>query len=392
MRKYIPYGKQKIGISEIWEVLKTLKSEWLTQGPLVRRFEKKVEKKVECRHAVAVNSATSALHISCLSLGLREKEWVWTVPISFVASANCAKYCNAKVDFVDIDINTGLIDTKKLEKKLIQAKKERKLPKIVIPVHLTGASCDMKEINRLSKVYDFKIIEDASHAIGGKYKETKIGSCEYSDITVFSFHPVKIITTGEGGVATTNNTEINKKLKLLRSHGISKDKGEFIGQCREEWYYEQQLLGYNYRMTDIAASLGIAQINKLDGFVMKRRRIKDKYIQELRGLKCKVIQDSDQNKSSVHLVTLMLDDKIKHYRDQIVKNLRDMNIGTQVHYYPIHLQPYYRNLGYKEGDFKEAENYAKRVLSLPVYPHLKKSQQRYIIKTLQGILRKIQEE
>ena len=274
---YLPYGKQTISEKDINAVIKVLKSEYLTQGPVVPEFENALSKEVNARHTVATNSATSALHIACLALGLEKEHWVWTSPTTFVASANCARYCGAKIDFVDIEKETGLMSITELKRKLERAKERNRLPKIVIPVHLTGSSCDMIKIKELSDEYGFNIIEDASHAVGGKYQEEPVGDCRYSDITIFSFHPVKIITSGEGGAATTNNIEIANKMRKLRSHGITKEQEEFVNEPAGPWSYEQQMLGYNYRMTDIHAALGLSQLSEIEKITTERRRQYESY-------------------------------------------------------------------------------------------------------------------
>ena len=376
--EHIPYGRQKVEQDDIDEVTKVLKSNFLTQGPKIEEFEAKISDLVQAENGVAVNSATSALHIGCLALGLGKGEYLWTSPTTFVASANCGIYCGAKVDFVDIEKNTGLMCTKQLEKKLKIAEKESKLPKIVIPVHLCGTSCDMKRIKELSKQYGFKIIEDASHAIGGSYKGKPVGSCEYSDVTVFSFHPVKIITTGEGGMAMTNSKKLAKKMKLLRSHGITKDKDEFREKVSGPWHYEQQLLGFNYRMNDIEAALGISQANRIKEIVEERNKIRKYYIHRLSKCDLEILEVPANTISSVHLVVARLKNKSPDEHRKIFETLRNAGIGVQLHYSPVHLQPYYRDLGFKKGQYKNAEEYGETAISLPVYPGLKDLELSYI--------------
>ena len=380
--RFLPYGRQNISTDDIDEVNRVLKSDFLTQGPKVPLFEEEISKKVNSKYAVASNSATSSLHLACLALGLGKKDYLWTTPITFVASANCALYCGAQVDFVDINQETALIDINKLEIKLQYAQKISKLPKILVPVHFAGSSCDMKSIYELSKKYGFYIVEDASHAIGGRYLNDPVGSCKYSNITVFSFHPVKIITTGEGGIATTNNYDLAIKMSELRSHGITKDKTKFIEQFPNvNWRYEQQQLGFNYRLTDIAASLGLSQLKNLDSFVNERNLLFKTYQNNLNSQGIKMLKIPKDVKSALHLAVIRfekVDFQLKFY-NYLKKNY----IGTQVHYMPVHLQPYYKNsFGFKEGDFPESEFFSKTCLSLPLYPGLSHNDQQKIIDTI----------
>jgi len=386
-KKYIPYGKQQIDIKDIFEVVKVLKQDFITQGPKVKEFEQKISYKVNSNYAVSTNSATSALHIACKALGLTNGDTVWTSAVTFVASANCARYCGANIDFLDIDCETGLIDINKLDKKLANAKKNNSLPKIIIPVHLGGASCDMDSIFSLSQKYGFKIIEDASHAIGGKYKSFFVGSCQFSSITIFSFHPVKIITTGEGGIATTNDKTLFKKMCTLRSHGITKNPYDFYLKNQGEWYYEQQELGYNYRLTDIHASLGISQLNKLEKIISKRKKIFYRYKKFFNSKDIFMQRIDDDIYSSFHLAILILKNLDENHYKEIFGYLRNSNIGVQLHYLPVHLQPYYRNLGFKENDFPMAERYSKNAISLPIFPTLSKKNQTYIIAKIQECLK-----
>lgn len=383
----IPYGRQDIQQSDIDAVIEVLNSNFLTQGPKVTEFEKAVAHYCHTKYGVAVNSATSALHIACMALDLGTSDWLWTTPITFVASANCALYCNAQVDFVDIDPITYNISIAALEAKLEQAQIDNQLPKIVIPVHLAGQSCDMQKIYELSQRYGFKIIEDASHAIGGSYQNKKIGSCQYSDITVFSFHPVKIITTGEGGMAMTNDPKIAAKFMLLRSHGITRDKS-LINHDNEPWYYEQHELGYNYRMTDIAAALGASQLTRLDEYVAQRHAIAHRYNEALADLPLTLPYQADVSHSSYHLYIIRLNlQEIELSRLEVFNQLRDAGISVNVHYIPVHTQPYYKdNFGFQKGDFVNSEKYYAEAISLPMYPTLKDSEQDYIIEQIKRIL------
>ena len=364
----IPYGKQDINQADIESVVDVLKSDFLTQGPQVPLFEKTVSDYCGAEYGVAVNSATSALHIACLSLGLRRGDWLWTSPNSFVASANCGLYCGAKVDFIDIDLQTYNLSVTELEKKLIKAKQDNKLPKIVIPVHFAGQSCNMKKIHALGEEYGFKIIEDASHAIGGKYLDKPIGDCQYSDITVFSFHPVKIITTAEGGLATTNSKEAAEKMQLYRSHGITRDEKLMTKEADGAWYYQQIDLGFNYRMTELQAALGVSQMQRLDDFIAKRHTLQENYDLLLSGLPVKKPHQDKDSYSALHLYPIRVDlDNVYKSREQIFNKLRNSGIGVNVHYIPIHTQPYYQQFGFKKGVFPNSESYYETALSLPLY-------------------------
>ena len=383
----IPYGKQSINKSDINAVIDVLKSDFLTQGPQVPLFEKKVSSYCQVAYGVAVNSATSALHIACLALGLRKGDWLWTSPNSFVASANCGLYCGASVDFVDIDPLTYNMSVIELEKKLIKAKKEKKLPKVIIPVHFAGQSCDMKGIYSLSKEYGFNIIEDASHAIGGKYLNQPIGSCKYSDITVFSFHPVKIITTAEGGLATTNSKDIADKMQLSRSHGINRNKYQMSGKAEGAWYYQQVDLGFNYRMTELHAALGISQILRLDKFVEKRHKLRERYDSLLSKLPLlKPYQDKNCY-SSVHLYPIQIDfKKLNKTREFFFNSLKSRGIGVNVHYIPIHTHPYYQNIGFKKGEYPNSEKYYSNAISIPLNQSMNFKQQDKVINALEELL------
>ena len=382
----IPYGKQDISKDDIDTVLEVLQSDFLTQGPAVPEFEKKIKNYCGVSHAVAVNSATSALHIACLALDVGPGDIVWTSPLTFVASSNCALYCGAKVDFVDTDPRTYNISVEALHSKLKEAEKNGTLPKVLIPVHLTGQSCDMAEIHKLGKRYGFKIIEDASHAIGGKYLGEPIGNCAYSDIAVFSFHPVKIITTCEGGLATTNNKEIAEKLKLLRSHGVTRDENQMENISNGSWYYEQILLGFNYRMTDIQAALGISQMDRLDKFVNKRHELASRYDKKLKNLPLVLPWQHEDSYSSYHLYVVLYK-PVNGGRsfNEIFEFIRRENIGVNVHYMPVYKQPYYRRLGFSENYCTEAEKYHQSALSLPMYPGLSKENQDKVIDVLKSI-------
>ena len=383
----ISYGKQDINQDDIDAVVGVLKSDFLTQGPQTPLFEKTLVDYCGANYGVVVNSATSALHLACLAFGLGEGDWLWTSPNSFVASANCGLYCDAKIDFVDIDPKTHNLSVTELERKLIQAKQENKLPKVVIPVHFAGQSCNMKKIHFLSQEYGFKIIEDASHAIGGKYLEKPIGGCQYSDITVFSFHPVKIITTAEGGLATTNSKELAEKMRLFRSHGITRDKSLMTRDPDGDWYYQQVGLGFNYRMTELQAALGISQMQRLDEFVAKRHILQERYDLLLSDLPIiEPYQDKD-NYSALHLYPIQIDlNKVSKNREQIFNVLRENGIGVNVHYIPIHTQPYYLQFGFREGDFPNSESYYDRTISIPLFHTMTAEQQDEVLDVLKRVL------
>jgi UDP-4-amino-4,6-dideoxy-N-acetyl-beta-L-altrosamine transaminase len=384
--KFLPYGRQAVTDSDIDAVVEVLRSPLLTQGPVVSAFEQSVAAKVSAQFGVAVNSATSALHIACLALGLRSGDWLWTSPITFVASANCGRYCGAEVDFVDIEPSTGLISISALRDKLEKAEEIGRLPKILIPVHLTGASCDMKEIARLADRYGFDVIEDASHSIGGAYQANAVGSCEYSKICVFSFHPVKIITTGEGGLATTNDSLLAQRMVELRSHGITKEESRFELPAPGPWSYEQQGLGFNYRMTDLQAALGMSQLERLEAIVAERNRQLQNYRELLAHLEVRLLEVPADVLSSVHLAVIRLEDPSPERHRCIFEGLRAAGIGVQLHYSPVHLQPYYRRLGFREGDFPEAEFYGTNAMSLPLFPGLQDEDQQWVVRTLASLL------
>ena len=383
----IPYGKQDISQADINTVVDVLKSDFLTQGPQVPLFERTVSAYCGAEYGVAVNSATSALHIACLSLGLRDGDWLWTSPNTFVASANCGLYCGAKVDFVDIDPLTYNLSVMELEKRLIHAKQENKLPKIVIPVHFAGQSCEMKDIYVLSKQYGFSIIEDASHAIGGRYLDGTIGGCQYSDITVFSFHPVKIITTAEGGLATTNSKQLAEKMKLLSSHGITRDQTLMTKQTEGAWYYQQIDLGFNYRMTELQAALGVSQMQRLDEFIAKRHILQQRYDELLDGLPLLRPYQSDTSYSALHLYPIQVDEtKMNKNRMQVFEELRHYGIGVNLHYIPVYTHPYYLEMGFKNGAFPETESYYSKAISLPIFAKLSFDDQDKIVSILIKII------
>lgn len=383
----IPYGKQDIDQSDIDSVIEVLKSDFLTQGPKVPAFEQTVADHVGAKHALAVNSATSALHIACLSLELGQGDWLWTTPITFVASANCGLYCGAQVDFVDIDPATYNLCPKALEAKLIQAERKGTLPKVLVAVHLCGQPCDMKAIHDLALKYDFKVIEDASHAIGGKYQNEFIGNCRYSDITVFSFHPVKIITTAEGGMALTNDDSLAQKMNLYRSHGVSRDQTLMTHEPDGPWYYQQVALGYNYRMTELQGALGITQMQRLDQFVSQRHVLAKRYNELLSELPLTLPWQHPDSYSGLHLYVIRLSlDKISKTHLQIFEELRESGIGVNLHYIPVHTQPYYQNIGFREGDFPQAEQYYKEAISLPMFSKLTEEKQRKVADVLERIL------
>jgi UDP-4-amino-4,6-dideoxy-N-acetyl-beta-L-altrosamine transaminase len=384
----IPYGRQDISEDDIQSVVDVLRSDYLTQGPVVPAFEKAVASHSGAAHAIAVNSATSALHIACLSLGVGPGDWVWTSPITFVASANCALYCGAQVDFVDIDPRTYNMSPEVLAQKLEEAGRVGRLPKVVIPVHLCGQACDMQAIHALSQRYGFKIIEDASHAIGGKYKGELIGNCCYSDITVFSFHPVKIITTAEGGMALTNDFQLADRMALLRSHGITRDPGQMTQEPDGPWYYQQIDLGFNYRMTELQAALGVSQMQRLDEFVSRRHAIAKRYNELLVDFPVTIPWQHPDSYSGLHLyvIRLQLDQTSKSHR-QVFEALRGQGVGVNLHYIPVPAQPYYQRMGFKAGGFPEAERYYAEAISLPMYPALSANQQDRVVAVLAKALR-----
>lgn len=384
----IPYGRQEVTKEDIDSVVEVLKSDFITQGPVVPKFEKAVADFCGASYAYAVNSATSALHLACLALNVTKGDEVWTAANTFVASSNCALYCGAKVDFIDIDPATFNICLKDLQRKLEVAKKNQKLPKVIIPVHMTGQSCEMEEIFKLSKEYGFKIIEDASHAIGGKYKNSYVGSCKFSDITVFSFHPVKIITTGEGGMALTNNKKIARKIELLRTHGITRDD-DLIKHSDGPWYYEQQVLGFNYRMTEIQAALGLSQISRLEKYIKIRNKIALQYDKLFSDLPFKTPKIIDGVYSSFHLYVVRIEqEKINKTHKEIFQSLRDSNILVNLHYIPVYHHPFYRNkLGFNYGYCQNAEKYYKEAISIPMYPTLKDNEIHRVVEAFKNSIK-----
>lgn len=380
----IYYGHQHITEKDIQAVERVLYSDWLTQGPAIEAFEKKVANYCGAKYAVAVTNATSALHIACKAAGLGEGDVLWTSPITFTASANCGRYCGADVDFVDIDDKTYNMSVAELRHKLETAVKK---PKVVIPVHLAGQSCYMEAIKALADEYGFKIIEDASHATGADYKNTKVGSCRYSDMTVFSFHPVKIVTTGEGGIVLTNNKELYEKLKLYRSHGITRDSDLMTQEADGPWYYQQIELGFNYRMTDMQAALGCSQMDSLDEFVARRRYLVKRYNEKLKNLPLRTPYQDEATNPSWHIYIIRVDfTKVKLSKKEIFARMRDRGIVLNLHYIPVHTQPYYRKLGFQKGDFPVSEKYYEEAITLPLYYDLTDEQQDEVIEALKEVL------
>lgn len=379
----IPYGRQEVTQADIDAVTDVLRSDFLTQGAVVPHFEQAIARYTGAQHAVAVNSATSALHIACIALGLSPGDILWTSPITFVASANCGLYCGASVDFVDIDPRSYNLCPQALARKLEQAERAGKLPKIVVPVHLCGQPCDMAAIHALSKRYGFKIIEDASHAIGGQYRGEPIGNSRYSDITVFSFHPVKIITTGEGGMALTNDAALAKRMALLRSHGITREAQQMTHAPDGPWYYQQIDLGFNYRMTDIQAALGLSQMTRLDAYVSRRRVLARAYDEKLASLPVTIPWQHGDGDSALHLyvIRLKLSTIGRTHRD-VFESLRAAGIGVNLHYIPVYAQPYYQRMGFRSDDFPNAQAYYAEAISLPMYPTLTEPQQDAVIAAL----------
>lgn len=379
----IPYGRQDITEADVNAVIDVLRSDFLTQGPIVPRFETVVSGHVGANYGVAVNSATSALHIACLALGVGPEDWVWTSPITFVASSNSALYCGAKVDFVDVDPRTYNLCAVALEAKLRIAESDGRLPKVVIAVHLCGQACDMRSIHALAHKYGFKIIEDASHAVGAKYLGEYVGSSNYSDITVFSFHPVKIVTTAEGGMAVTNDASLAERMSLFRSHGVTRDPDLMTKETEGAWYYQQIELGYNYRMTEIQAALGISQMTRLDEYVSVRQALAKRYDDLLDELPLILPWQHPDTYSAYHIYPVRLKlDQIARGRRQVFDLLREAGIGVNVHYIPVHLQPYYTRMGFKPGDFPEAEKYYAEGITLPLYPTMGTQGQDQVIQSV----------
>lgn len=379
----IPYGCQDINQADIDAVVDVLRSDFLTQGPTVSCFEQRVAARVNCRHAIAVNSATSALHLACVALELGSGDRLWTVPNTFVATANCGRYCGAEVDFVDIDSSTWNISIPRLREKLACAKKEGSLPKVLVPVHFAGQPTEQEEIWELAQEYGFRVLEDAAHAIGASRNGEPVGSCRWTDISVFSFHPVKIITTGEGGMALTNDESLAKRMTQLRSHGITRDTEMFTQPSRGPWDYEQQMLGYNYRMTDIQAALGISQLDRIDSFIERRTTLARQYDQALQDLPLKLPTVLPENRSAWHLYVIRVNAAIHH---QVFEGLRQQGLGVNLHYMPVHLQPYYQALGFVKGQYPEAETHGESAITLPLFSTLTDQQQDHVVDVLSQVL------
>lgn len=382
----IPYGRQEITQADIDAVIETLRSDYLTQGPRVPEFEAALAAKVEAARGIAMNSATSALHVACLALGLGPGDWLWTSPITFVASANCALYCGASVDFVDIDSRTYNLCPQALAAKLEQAERDGRLPKVVVPVHLCGQPCDMAAIHALSLRYGFKVIEDASHAVGGHYRGEPVGNGRYSDITIFSFHPVKIITTAEGGMAMTNNAALADRMALLRSHGITRDPAQMTHAPDGPWYYQQIDLGLNYRMTELQAALGLSQLQRLQAYVARRHALAQRYDSLLADLPLQTPWQHPDSYSGLHLYVIRVAPSAARTRSQVFAALRERGIGVNVHYIPVHTQPYYQGLGFRHGSFPQAEAYYEQAISLPMYSGLTEAQQDEVVSALREAL------
>ena len=383
----VPYARQAISDDDIAAVAEVLRSDWLTQGPAVPRFESALTKYCGASHAVAVNSGTSALHIACLALGLGPGDRLWTSANTFVASANCARYCGADVDFVDIDPGTFNLSTAALADKLARAEREARLPKIVVPVHFGGQPCDVAEIARLARRYGFAVVEDASHALGAEYRGAMVGSCDHSDITVLSFHPVKIITTGEGGAALTRRADLAERMRLLRSHGTTREETQMEGPSEGPWYYQQIALGWNYRMTDVQAVLGTSQLARADEFVARRRTLALRYVSLLEGLPLAVQQPCEGARSAYHLFVIRLNDGAwPGGRAGVFRKMRERNVLVNVHYIPVPAQPYYRKLGFRIGDYPRADSYYRGALSLPMFADLSDDDQEYVVASLRSIL------
>ena len=380
---HIPYGRHTVTEADIQAVVDVLRSDFLTQGPAVPAFEEAVASYCRAQHGIAVNSATSALHIACLALGLGPGDWLWTSPITFVASANCGLYCGARVDFVDIDPRTFNLCPIELEKKLVLAKQEGKLPKVVVPVHMCGQSCDMVAIHALSVTYGFKIIEDASHAIGAKYKGEAVGNCRYSDITVFSFHPVKIITTAEGGMALTNDPALAERMAQLRSHGITRDPQHMTHVSDGPWYYQQIALGFNYRMTELQAALGLSQMSQLETAIARRHTLAHQYAVLLQALPVATPWQHPDTYSSFHLYVIQLNTPIEHRHKTVFESMRTQNIGVNLHYIPVHTQPYYAEMGFIDSDYAQAQSYYTKSISIPLYASMTDAQQLQVTAALQ---------
>jgi UDP-4-amino-4,6-dideoxy-N-acetyl-beta-L-altrosamine transaminase len=383
----IPYGRQDITQADIAAVVEVLRSDFLTQGPAVTRFESSVATRVGARHAVAANSATAALHIACLALDIAAGDVLWTVPNTFVASANCARYCGASVDFVDIDARTWNMSVPALSAKLQRAQAAGRLPKVVVPVHFSGQPTEQEQIWALAQEYGFRVLEDASHSIGAERNGERVGSCRWSDATVFSFHPVKIVTTGEGGMVVTNDARLAERMMMFRSHGITRDAARFVRDSAGPWYYEQQLLGFNYRLTDIQAALGMSQLTRLDAYIERRNALARQYDLALAGLPLTLPYVRPENRSAFHIYVVRLDRSATATSHRsVVEQLRGRGIEVNLHYMPVHLQPYYAELGFEAGQFPEAEAHGDEAITLPLYPAMDDEAQRTVVSALRDIL------
>lgn len=386
--QHIPYGRQAIDEDDIAAVVRVLRSDFLTQGPAVPEFEAALRAHTGASHAVAVNSATSALHLACLGVGVEPGDRVWTSPNTFLATANSARYCGATIDFVDIDPQTHNMSVAALERKLELARESSFLPKAVIPVHFAGEPCDMPAIGALAKTYGFRVIEDASHAVGARVGEERVGGCAHSDVTVFSFHPVKLVTTAEGGAALTNDAAVAERMALLRSHGMTRDPSRLERTDEGAWYYEQQALGFNYRLTDLQAALGTSQMRKLDGWIARRHEVADRYDRLLAELPLTTPRRGPGNRSALHLYVVNLLEGRTPSRRQVFDAMREQGIGVNVHYIPVHLQPDFRQFGFREGDYPVAEAYYRSALTLPMYPGLTDGLQDRVVECLRGSLQR----
>lgn len=378
------YAQQYIDESDILAVTQALKSDFLTCGPLVESFEKSIAEYTGAKYAVAVSNATAGLHLACLALNLQPSDYLWTSPNTFVASANCALYCGAKVDFIDIELDTYNLSCTELEKKLLQASANNSLPKVVVAVHFAGHPCDMKKLHQLAKTYGFYLIEDASHAIGGQYDQQPIGNCQYSDFSIFSFHPVKIMTSGEGGVVLTNNKDLYEKVKLLRSHGVTRDRAALERPDEGPWYYEMNELGFNYRITELQCALGLSQLQKVDQFVKRRHELARYYDEHLQSLPLKTPFRHPDSYSALHLYPILIEQN--KTRKQVFLELQAKSIGVNVHYIPVPMQPFYRRMGFKVENYPNALAYYQKTISLPLYYGLTESEQDYVIHSLREIL------
>lgn len=383
----IPYGRQWINDDDIQAVVAVLKSKFLTQGPVVQAFEAAIARKVEAEFAVAVNSATSALHLALLALNVGPRDTVWTSPITFVASANCARYCGADVDFVDIDPDTYNMSADALEQKLFEAQSTGgALPKVIIPVHMCGQSPEMERISELARRHDIKIVEDASHAIGAAYNDMPVGNCAFSDISVFSFHPVKIITSGEGGMVVTNDSDLAEKIASLRGHGVTRDAAKMTKPSDGPWYYQQLELGFNYRMSELQAALGLSQLDRLDAFVSRRIELARRYDSLLQGLPIRTPKQRDDTRSAFHLYVIRINAVSAPFHRAVFESIRSKGVGVNLHYIPVHLQPYYKNLEFELGDFPEAERYYQQAITLPLFPLMSEQDQDEVVKVLKESL------